>query len=194
MVMAPRSHPCLPEGGPWRSFLAWLVTWEQGEQLSVCLWVRGCTVLPNSLTHSLSKLIVDAIVDIESLRCDAVLATGLVDGSHRHWHLCVKVWLWCCKLTLVGCHSSIPPSRTHTHTHTLTSVFKSASSHTTSGSLPPSSSTTGVSDAEAPRITWRPTAGEPVKMTLSTPPDTSAAPVSAKPVTICVCGHKKTDM
>lgn len=115
MVMAPRSHPCLPEGGPWRSFLAWLVTWEQGEAAECLLVGAGLRGAANSLTHSLSKLIVDAIVDIESLRCDAVLATGLVDSAHRHWHLCVKVWFWCCKLTLVGCHSSIPPSGTHTH-------------------------------------------------------------------------------
>jgi monoamine oxidase len=51
------------------------------------------------------------------------------------------------------------------------------SSQITSGSLPPSSSTHGVSVALAPRMTRRPTAGEPVKTILSAAA-TSAAPGS----------------
>lgn len=56
-----------------------------------------------------------------------------------------------------------------------------ASPHTMNGSLPPSSRVTGVSASAASRITARPTPVLPIKMTLSTPPRTSARPVSAPP-------------
>mmetsp|Transcript_12439 Transcript_12439/g.43539 ORF Transcript_12439/g.43539 Transcript_12439/m.43539 type:complete len:259 (+) Transcript_12439:310-1086(+) len=62
---------------------------------------------------------------------------------------------------------------------------RSTSSKMTAGSLPPSSRITGVRFADAPRMTSLPTAGEPVKMILSTSDSTSATPASPKPVTSC---------
>jgi hypothetical protein len=55
----------------------------------------------------------------------------------------------------------------------------SASSHTMKGSLPPSSRITGVSDFALSAMIFFPFGTEPVKTILSTPPETSAAPVSA---------------
>ncbi len=59
----------------------------------------------------------------------------------------------------------------------------SASSSTIIGSLPPSSSATGVRVSAARPITFLPVSTEPVNITKSTP-SISAAPVSPRPVAI----------
>ena len=61
---------------------------------------------------------------------------------------------------------------------------RSASASTIIGSLPPSSSSTGVSRAAARSITRRPVSGEPVTHTMSTW-STRAAPVAPAPMTTC---------
>jgi hypothetical protein len=67
----------------------------------------------------------------------------------------------------------VPPSAA------CTARSMSASSHTMSGSLPPSSSTTGVSVSAAARSTRRPLGTLPMKSSTSTPPAMSACAVSA---------------
>ena len=60
---------------------------------------------------------------------------------------------------------------------------RSASAQTIIGSLPPSSSTTGVSVSAAAAMTRLPVRTEPVNTILSTPLRTSASPVAPPPVT-----------
>ena len=62
---------------------------------------------------------------------------------------------------------------------------RSASSHTMNASLPPSSSTTGVSRSDAAAITLRPTPVLPTNTSLPMSAVTSACPASPYPVTIC---------
>jgi hypothetical protein len=59
-------------------------------------------------------------------------------------------------------------------------------------SLPPSSSTTGVSRSAQAAITLRPVAGDPVKASLSTPARHRALPVAPSPVTTCSTGCSGT--
>src|SRR5262249_53383097 len=63
--------------------------------------------------------------------------------------------------------------------------FTFASDKTIIGSLPPNSSTTGVSVFAAASATRLPVEMLPVNMILSTPESTNAAPVEPSPVTIC---------
>src|SRR3954452_10255813 len=59
---------------------------------------------------------------------------------------------------------------------------RSASSSTSIGSLPPSSSVTGTSRSPAAAATRRPTSAEPVKSTLASPREqTSASPTAPSP-------------
>jgi hypothetical protein len=59
-------------------------------------------------------------------------------------------------------------------------------------SLPPSSSTTGVSRSAQAAITLRPVAGDPVSATLSTPARHRAWPVVPSPVTTWSTGWSGT--
>src|SRR3954447_23721537 len=69
------------------------------------------------------------------------------------------------------------------HTAAEAAAFTSASASTSIASLPPSSSSTGVSVSAQAAMILRPVGAEPVNAILSTPARQSAAPVSPKPVT-----------
>ena len=71
------------------------------------------------------------------------------------------------------------------HTAPAAARSRSASAQTIMGSLPPSSSRTGVSVSDAAAITRLPVRAEPVKQILSTPERTRASPVPPPPVTTC---------
>ena len=75
-----------------------------------------------------------------------------------------------------------PQLKKDAHSAPSTARARSASSSTTIGSLPPSSSVTGTSRSPAAAATRRPTSLEPVKSTLPRPrARTSAAPTSPSP-------------
>src|SRR3954469_10883018 len=71
------------------------------------------------------------------------------------------------------------------YTQASAALARSASSATIIGSLPPSSSSTGVKRSAAAIITRLPVAAEPVNAILSTADFASAAPVAPAPVTTC---------
>src|SRR5436309_12589983 len=71
------------------------------------------------------------------------------------------------------------------HTAPSAALGTSASSSTIMGSLPPSSSTTGIRYLAAASATRLPVVTLPVNMTLSTPAPTNAAPVEPAPGTTC---------
>ena len=77
-------------------------------------------------------------------------------------------------------------------THASAAASRSASESTIIASLPPASSSTGVSDSAQAAITFLAVAVEPVKATLSTPERHSAAPTSPRPCTAVNTGCSGT--
>src|SRR3954447_26292676 len=69
------------------------------------------------------------------------------------------------------------------HNAAAAADLMSASASTSIASLPPSSSSTGVSVSAQAVMILRPVGADPVKASLSTPARHSAAPVAPKPVT-----------
>src|ERR1700712_4210784 len=82
---------------------------------------------------------------------------------------------------------AIPP-----HSAAVAAASTSASAATISASLPPHSSSTGVSVSAQAAMIFFAVAVEPVKAILSTPDRHSAAPVSPAPVTSCRTGCSGT--
>src|SRR5215469_2256325 len=81
----------------------------------------------------------------------------------------------------------IPPQ-----TAAAAAASTSASASTIIASLPPHSSSTGVSVSAQAAMTFLPVTVEPVKASLSTPDRHSAAPTSPAPNTICSTGCSGT--
>src|SRR4051794_31984395 len=78
------------------------------------------------------------------------------------------------------------------HTQALAAASRSASASTIMASLPPHSTSTGVSVSAQAAITFLPVRVEPVNASLSTPAVHSAAPVSPSPCTAWNTGSSTT--